>query len=148
MNKIEIKPFNKLYQDRCKEIILLGLEEHWGFLDETLNTDLNDIETNYSNDIFLTAWIDGQLIGTGAAKLQYDQTVEIVRMYVIKEHRSRGVGKQLINTLIAEVQKFGSKKIILETTTEWIDVVHFYLKNGFIKTEIKSEDTLFEKILN
>lgn len=147
MEKITIKKFKKEYQDRCKEIILKGLEEHWGWLNKNLNTDLNDIASSYKQDIFLTAWIDDTLIATGAAKIQENGIAQIVRMSVLKQHRSKGIGQQLLNSLTCEVSKIGIKKIILETTTEWEKVVQFYLKNGFKKTNIKGKDTFFEKII-
>ena len=54
---IKILPFQQDDQEAVKELILAGLVEHWGFLDETKNSDLNDIAKSYK-----TAWRNNTLI--------------------------------------------------------------------------------------
>jgi hypothetical protein len=50
---LSIGPFSREDQDPVKQLIQAGLAEHWGFIDPTLNPDLNDIETNYAAATFV-----------------------------------------------------------------------------------------------
>src|SRR5215203_5667644 len=45
-----IRPFVPADQAQAREIILAGLGEHWGFIDDTLNPDLDDILAAYPLD--------------------------------------------------------------------------------------------------
>ncbi|MGL1893397.1 MAG: GNAT family N-acetyltransferase [Spirochaetaceae bacterium] len=148
MKEITIKPFKPEYQEECKNIILMGLEEHWGLLDLSLNSDLNDIESYYQNDIFLTGWLNNELISTGAAKLLANGTAQIVRMSVLKKYRSHGIGKKMLEALIDKIKYFGVTDIVLETTTEWKSVILFYENNGFILSHKDHENSYFKLLIN
>jgi N-acetylglutamate synthase-like GNAT family acetyltransferase len=145
--QIVILPFKAKDQDEVKNLILTGLAEHWGQLDPTKNRDLNDIEANYARDIFLVAWLEGKIIGTGALVHRSDAMGEIVRMSVLKEYRRRGVGKQLLQVLLKNAEEKGYQKIILETTKTWHEVIEFYLQCGFRITHEREGDTFFEMLL-
>lgn len=50
--------------------MLDGMAERWGSLDESLNTDLDDIDIHYGNDCVLVG-LDGPLaVGTGILLLR------------------------------------------------------------------------------
>lgn len=140
--EIEIKKFKKEYQNVVKDLILCGLEEHWGILNSDFNHDLDDISLNYSNDIFLTAWYKKQLIGTGAAKIETEKA-EIVRMSVNSKFRRCGVGYKILDSLIDQLKNRSIKKIILETTESWSEVVTFYINYGFEITHRDKGDIYF-----
>ena len=52
---ITILPFQPEHQSEVKRLVLEGLAEHWGALDLTLNSDLNDISAAYDHSVFLVA---------------------------------------------------------------------------------------------
>ena len=145
--QIVILPFQSRDQDEVKDLILNGLAEHWGQLDPTMNPDLNDIEANYAKDIFLVAWLEGKIVGTGALVHQSDEMGEIVRMSVLKAYRRRGVGKQILQVLLKNAEEKGYQKVILETTKTWHEVIEFYLRCGFRITHERDGDIYFQMIL-
>ena len=55
-------------QRAVRSLILAGLGEHFGFVDESMNPDLDDIQTVYVDvgACFVIAEIAGDLAGTGA----------------------------------------------------------------------------------
>ena len=57
---------------------------HFGFLDETLNRDLDDIAATFAAGAFFVATIDGAIAGTGGLHVQADGTANIVRMSTAK----------------------------------------------------------------
>ncbi len=142
---IKVLPFQPADQAPAKALILDGLVEHWGFLDEGLNPDLDDIATSYADGIFLVAWQDDEIIGTGAFRPYSEKQVEIVRMSVKKDLRRRGIGRQILDELLRRAIKAGYEEAILETTESWQDVIDFYLNYGFEITHYADGDVYFRK---
>jgi len=141
---IVILPFQPENQDEVKNLVETGLAEHWGLLDSTKNPDLNDISTTYANDIFLVAWEGNKIVGTGALVHYSEDTGEIVRMSVVKEMRRKGVGRLILQRLIEQARLLGYRRIILETTNTWHEVIEFYLRCGFQITHYRDGDVYFE----
>ncbi|RPI78274.1 MAG: N-acetyltransferase, partial [Chloroflexi bacterium] len=132
------------YQADAKELILAGLEEHWGVLDPTKNPDLDDIAASYAGEIFILAKRNGKIVGTGAVVQEDEQTGRVVRMSVTKEMRRYGIGSRILEALCTAAQKRGYKRLVLETTTGWQDAEAFYQRFGFKITGYAGEDTNFE----
>ncbi|MBN2146072.1 MAG: GNAT family N-acetyltransferase [Anaerolineales bacterium] len=140
---IDIAPFQPADQQAVKELILAGLVEHWGWLDETKNHDLDNIAVTYAQGTFLIARKDGQIIGSGALVLRTANTAEILRMSVAKEWRGKGVGTLLLEKLCLEARRLGFHQVILETTAAWSEVVAFYQNFGFQITHYQDGDAYF-----
>ena len=70
--KIVIRPFTSDDQAPTRELVLAGLTDHFGTLDERLNPDLNDIAANYlrPGSQFVVAELDGEIVGF--AYVQYE----------------------------------------------------------------------------
>ena len=145
---INLKPFQPTDQPAAKALILDGLVDHWGFLDESKNPDLDDIAASYADGTFLVAWRDDEIIGTGAFKPHSAKQVEIIRMSVKKELRRQGIGQQILDELCQRAAQAGYSKVILETTETWQDVIDFYLRYGFEITHHLDGDVYFRKKLN
>ena len=62
---IEIRAFQPEDQDRVRQLILEGLEEHWGTLDPGLNPELDDIDASYGAGTILVAWRAARIVGVG-----------------------------------------------------------------------------------
>ncbi len=129
--RISIEPFRSQDQQAVRSLILAGLAEHWGQVDPALNPDLNDMAASYKDATFLVAWLDGRIVGCGALVPRSDQTAEIVRMSVASEFRRQGIGREILTRLCQRARKSGYRRIILETTSTWDDVIRFYERFGF-----------------
>lgn len=145
--EIIISDFQPTDQDEAKALILAGLVDHWGWLDPTLNPDLTDIAESYRQAIFLVARLDGRMVGTGALKPHGEGVAEIVRMSVAKDLRRLGLGRKILAELVARARDMGLRKIILETTETWNEVIAFYLSFGFRITHHQDGDVYFELLL-
>ena len=44
---LHITPFTPTHQAEARNLILQGLGAHWGWIDEEINTDLEDISRSY-----------------------------------------------------------------------------------------------------
>jgi putative acetyltransferase len=147
LTSVTIHPFQPADQEKVKELVLKGLADHWGELDPTKNPDLNDIVKTYAQDVFLVARLQDRIVGTGALVHRSDELAEIVRMSVAKDLRRQGVGRLILERLITTAEEKGYRKVILETTCTWKEVIAFYLKCGFTVTHEQNGDVYFEMIL-
>jgi N-acetylglutamate synthase-like GNAT family acetyltransferase len=120
---------------------LSGLADHFGFIDESRNPDLDNIEESYlakGND-FYVAEQDGELVGT-AGLLFEPGRARIVRMSVAQSHRRKGVATALLNRCIAAARESGVLEIVAFTEPHWPDAVGFYLSSGFKQFGKDDED--------
>ena len=140
---ITILPFQPEDQSEVKKLILAGLKEHWGVLDPTKNPDLNDISLTYAEAIFLVARQNDKIIGTGALVPKPDGTAEIVRMSVAANLRRKGIGRKILQKLSEQAKRNGYKRLVLETTETWYEVIEFYKQLGFQITHYLDGDVYF-----
>lgn len=144
---ITLSAFTPADQSPARSLILAGLGEHWGWIDETLNPDLDDIARSYAAGLFLVARFNSELVGTGAFKPHSPGTVEIVRMSVARKYRRLGVGRLILAALCRAARERGFERAILETTATWTEVISFYLRNGFEITHSTGGDVYFQRTL-
>ena len=97
---MEIRPFRPEDQPAAQALILAGLAAHWGWLDPTLNPDLEDIAASYGHGLFLVQYDEGRLVGTGAVVPEGAGVGRIVRMSVDRGERRKGYGRALLQALI------------------------------------------------
>ena len=138
-----ILPFQPENQAEVKNLILAGLAEHWGTIDPSKNPDLNDICSTYANAIFLVAWLQDRIIGTGALVPKSNNTAEVVRMSVAVDMRRQGIASQILQRLCDHARSNGYQHIVLETTETWHGVIEFYKRSGFQITHTLNGDVYF-----
>src|SRR5579872_5319638 len=128
-----IRPFAAADQPAARRLILLGLGEHFGFIDETCNPDIDDIAAHYlaSGQTFLVAELDGTLVGTGALLREDAQTGRVVRMSVARDVRRKGIAQALMARLMDIARERGFARLVLETNIDWDDAIGFYQRCGF-----------------
>ncbi len=129
-NDLRIERFDPSMQDAFRALVLDGMAERWGAVDESLNTDLDDIDNQYENDCVLVA-VDGvTVVGTGILLIRATEG-EIVRMSVYRDYRRRGIGKQVLAELVKLAIGYGVKRIVVETNAKWIEARNLYEAFGF-----------------
>jgi GNAT superfamily N-acetyltransferase len=138
-----ILPFQPENQAEVKNVILAGLAEHWGTIDPSKNPDLNDICSTYANAIFLVAWLQNRIIGTGALVPKSNNTAEVVRMSVAADMRRQGIASQILQRLCDHARSRGYRRLVLETTETWHEVIEFYKRFGFQITHSLNGDVYF-----
>ena len=132
---VAIRPFAPADQEPVRRLILIGLGEHFGFVDEARNPDLDDIAASYlaAGHSFVVDELRGELIGTGALIEEAPGVGRLVRMSVSPAHRRRGIGRALVAHLAALAQCRGYRRLVLETNDDWDDAVRLYLSCGFVE---------------
>ena len=133
MGSVEIRPFRLEDQRMARQLVLDGLSEHFGTINEELNPDLDDIAGSYAGDLFLVAVQAGVIIGCGALIYEGDGIVRVQRMSVRKALRRQGIAGAILERLIADARLLWCWRVVLETGF-WEDSVGFYTSRGFVAT--------------
>jgi predicted GNAT family N-acyltransferase len=76
------------------------------------------------------AVIDGEVIGTGRL-MQYEGYAKVGRMAVLRDRRRRGVGRALLEAMIAEAARRGVTHLVLHAQ---VQAIGFYQRCGFSVT--------------
>jgi GNAT superfamily N-acetyltransferase len=127
---IRIERFDPAMQDAFRTLVLDGMAERWGVVDESLNTDLDDIDAHYGSDCVLIAVDCGMVVGTGILLIRATEG-EIVRMSVHRDYRRRGIARQVLAELVNLAADYGVKRIVVETNAKWIEARNLYEASGF-----------------
>lgn len=77
------------------------------------------------------AYENGKPVGCGAIKEFSPNTIEIKRMYILPEHRGRGIAISILNELEVWAGESGYEKCLLETGKKQPEAVELYKKNGY-----------------
>ncbi len=137
---IIIRPFEPQDQAVARQLILTGLGEHFGWIDETCNPDLDDIAANYVElgHVFLVAEIGDELVGTGGLIAEREDVGCIVRMSVSRMHRREGIGRALVAHLLDAARQRSFSQVLVSTEPDWKDAIGLYKHCGF--TECRRDD--------
>lgn len=128
-----IRPFIPADQEAARRLILHGLGEHFGGVDETLNGDLDDILATYVNQghLFFVALTGETIVGTGALICEDGPTGQLARVSVARDCRRRGLGRALTLRLIGAARDRGLTRLWMETNDDWDAAIGLYRSCGF-----------------
>ena len=118
-NDIRIECFDPAMQDAFRTLVLDGMAERWAAVDESLNLDLDDIDTHYDNDCVLVAVTSDTVVGTGILLVRATEG-QIVRMSVHRDYRRRGIAGRVLAELMNLATRYGVKRIVVETNAKWV----------------------------
>ena len=79
----------------------------------------------------LLAVDDGETLGCGAVRLIAPGVAEIKRMFLRPEARGRGIGRTLLQELLATARRFGCREARLDTGWFMTDAHRLYRAAGF-----------------
>lgn len=144
---------NNQYTQAIKEVVFEVLEEYQLEVGE-IDACLENVETNYFQNkgcflVLLDA--QGKVVGTGGLFYLNAATAELRKMYLLPQHRGKGLGKATMLSLLDEARNLGYKRVTLETASVLKEAIGLYKKYGF--QEIKSDhlpercDQAYELIL-
>ncbi len=131
---VTIRRFEAADQDAVRWLILRGLGEHFGTIDERINTDLDEIASSYREADFLLACEGGAIVATGALMSPENGVARIVRMSCAASHRRRGIGTAIVRALLEHARHRGCGRITLATNEDRDDANSFYRTLGFVET--------------
>jgi len=79
----------------------------------------------------VVAYVDNVPVGCGAIKEYSDDTMEVKRMFVSNEQRSRGIGGIILKELESWAVELNFSHLILETGKKQPEAIRLYQKNNY-----------------
>ncbi len=114
-------------------------------LDNDLNNRYGFKQSEYDElnkigpiDTAVVGYIEGKPVACGCFKVLGNQTIEIKRMYVQRDHRRKGFSSEILQMLEKWASELGHSKALLETGKGQPEAIGLYVKHGYQK--IKNYD--------
>jgi putative acetyltransferase len=135
--------------------LVFGVLGEYGLLaeHEGVDADLGDIEANYilrggmfdlvfdenacdplpygRGSVSGGSVLGERLIGTVGLYPRDPDVSELRKMYLLKSARGKGLGKLLLERVLARARALGFRRIELETSSKLIEAIGLYKKYGF-----------------
>jgi putative acetyltransferase len=107
---------------------LLTRYEESGYL-----ADLARLEDEYdgSRGLLLGAFEGDVIVGTGGVKQIDAELGELVRLWLLRGFRGRGIGRQMVDRLLQFAQDAGFKRLRLDTSFQCKEAVALFRRVGF-----------------
>ena len=83
--------------------------------------------------------VDGQVVGCVALRPQAPGVCELKRLYVKPTHRGRGLGRRLLEALLAEAKAAGYREAVFDTLESMTEALALYRTFAFERTEPYNE---------
>lgn len=77
----------------------------------------------------------GSPAASGAFRRFDDNSAELMRIYVLPEHRQQGLGTQTVRALEAEAKRRGFSRMVLVTGDDMPDALSLYARLGYTRME-------------
>ncbi|MFQ5492645.1 MAG: GNAT family N-acetyltransferase [Candidatus Dojkabacteria bacterium] len=97
------------------------------------------------NGVVLLASVEGSIVGYLVCKVHDvewripKKTAEIINLFVLPEHRSKGIGSKLIERFKDDVKKLDAKRITVMQHVKNSEGLRFYERHGFKKAILTLE---------
>ena len=99
------------------------------------DADLEDVVSSYrgrGGSFRVVTSIDGDIVGCGGLYPVDEREAEIRRMYLLPSARGFGVGRTLLEELIAFAEQRRFERVVLETASVLKEAISLYRKRGFV----------------
>jgi GNAT superfamily N-acetyltransferase len=145
-----IRAFAPSDQAAARRLILEGLGEHFGAVDETRTPDIDDIAANYIDrgHLFLVADDALGLVGTAALVFEEGASAQVVRVSVALCWRRRGLARALVMRLIETGRARGLSRLWMETNDDWAPAIYLYRVCGFTPYDHRDGNIYMELALS
>jgi len=115
--------------------------EYWKSLDladdfQGFGEELRGLPGKYGEDggSLLIAWIEGAPAGTIALRRLDHRAGEVKRLYLRPQFRGRGLGRHLVEQVIARAREIGYETLYADTLPIMTDALNLYARMGFENT--------------
>ena len=115
------------------------LDELMLFLDENINENYErivflNIRKRWP-DGFLTVIADGKIVGACCGAILPNEKLRVLILVLNENYQKKGIGKNLMDKMIAASNFFGVKKVTLEVRKD-SDAIRFYRRLGFSSVDV------------
>ena len=156
---IEIKPIQLHQIQEVKQIIFTICDEIWQIPECEIKhydtmSDIDDLQSHYFDNkgLFLVLINNDKVVGSGAIRSLDNEICELKRMWILKEYRGLGFGKQMVQKLLDFAKTIGYERVRLDVFDKYkqAGAIKLYQQLGFYFIEKYNDSTctvFMEKIL-
>lgn len=131
-----LRPATNADSTEIRNLIFTVLREYGLTPDpDGIDSDLDDIEANYSSGFFDVLIEDGRVIGTVGVCQIGEGVCELRKMYLERNARGRGLGRRMLEHACSRARKLGFKIMELETAGVLKEAIALYTAAGFRPVE-------------
>lgn len=132
---IEIKP--AIFPEDLERVVTI-FREYIG--SPSVSLDFQDYETEFASlpgkyaspeGRLLLAWKDGAVVGCAALRKVDGSMCEMKRVYIRSTVRGEGLGRRLIESILAAAREAGYSRICLDVLPEFVAAQNIYESLGF-----------------
>ena len=132
---IEIKP--AIFPEDQEHVVAIFREY---VASPSVSLDFQDYEAEFASlpgkyappeGRLLLAWKDGAVIGCAALRKVDESLCEMKRVYIRSTARGEGLGRRLIESILAEAREAGYTRICLDVLPEFVAAQGIYQSLGF-----------------
>lgn len=116
--------FQNLVRELDRELAIRDGDEH------TFYAQFNKLDAIKH---VVVAYEDNDLVGCGAIKSFDENSMEVKRMFVPENKRSKGIASVVLKELETWASELGFTKCVLETGYKQPEAIRLYEKNGYAK---------------
>lgn len=105
------------------------------------DADLHDVVASYrerGGTFRVVTSAEGDIVGCGGLYPVDERDVEIRRMYLLPAARGIGIGRTLLEQLIAFAEERHFERVVLETASVLKEAIALYRKHGFVPVAHRS----------
>ncbi|MGG6311327.1 N-acetyltransferase family protein [Paenibacillus macerans] len=143
IREVAVETWNSTYETIYPELFIATFLNH-AYAKSSLEQSIAQDETSKTRKFLVAEW-EQEIVGFGQLSEPENGVSELTRLYILKEHQRKGIGKQLLEELIrmnpslVEIYAWCERENGIGTL--------FYQSNGFAYTEEK-EEVLFDTRTN
>ncbi len=120
--------------------VLYAVRAEYGVLSEMLANDpeLDDLEANFfrgGGHFEVVEDSAGRIVGCAGLYPLSRQRAELCKMYLERSARGQGLGKRLLENLLAAARRNGFGEVWLETNSTLTEAIALYTRYGFEPVE-------------
>jgi putative acetyltransferase len=126
-------PANNHYTDVMRQLVFDVLVEY-GLEPGAIDFCLDDVEKHYfERGGYFVVILDknAEVIATGGLYPLENGSLELRKMYLLAEHRGKGLGQWMLTSLLEKAKALGFERIELDTASVLKEAIALYKKNGF-----------------
>lgn len=125
--EVKIVPFDS------KDYAMLAqkLDEYYFELVGDVQARYAEVNKPHNMNAICVVYEGSEAVACGAWKKIDDETAEIKRIYVLPQHRRKGIASAIVTAMEADAAKQGKKRFILETARTTADSASLYTSLGY-----------------
>lgn len=137
---------SQLFQEDGHRALDYNLDYDWSKSED--GAEFYNHMVTSDNCLALVAEHDNEILGYLCGEAKQHSTIrpitvtDLEDMYVVPEHRSRGIGAELISRFLKWSRTQGAKRVQVTTYCTNVKGIDFYKRNGFSEYSITLENNL------